>query len=189
MNRLVLGFVVVVAVVVLAAPAFAGSSPTRSDTGKPPPSNGSSGDPGKPTDPGNSGSGGSGSPGGSGKPDDPGKSGSQGQSGNQSKPTSPGNSGNSKKPASTLPGPKAAQASKAKAYGIYCRDQSKKRVSGSGTPFSQCLTAMAKLASGQAHDPWAACSALPRKPTPGQKGSAFTRCVIAGTRLLNDLLP
>src|ERR1044072_6815940 len=45
------------------------------------------------------------------------------------------------------PGPGAPPPEKAKAYGRYCQDQSKKRVEGDdakGTPFSQCVTAMAK---------------------------------------------
>ena len=39
---------------------------------------------------------------------------------------------------------------KAKAYGVYCQDQSKKHVNGEkGTPFSQCVTAMAKAANNE----------------------------------------
>jgi hypothetical protein len=77
---------------------------------------------------------------------------------------------------------------KAKAYGHYCQDQSKHPTAGQkGTPFSRCLTAMAKLATGQAKDAWTACAALSRKHLPGQAASPFSRCVVAGTRLLNDL--
>ena len=54
------------------------------------------------------------------------------------------------------PGPGAGLPEKAKAYGVYCQGQSKKHVAGQkGTPFSQCVTAMAKashdesLSSGQ----------------------------------------
>jgi hypothetical protein len=50
-----------------------------------------------------------------------------------------------------------------------------------------CLTAMAKLATAVTNAPWTACRPLSRKPIPGQTGSPFSRCVIAGTRLLNEL--
>src|SRR6476659_7462377 len=47
---------------------------------------------------------------------------------------------------------------KTKAYGHYCQGQSKKHVKGTkGTPFSQCVTAMAKVAHSQA-TPKQACS-------------------------------
>ena len=76
--------------------------------------------------------------------------------------------------------------SQAKAYGVYCQNQSKKHVAGQkGTPFSQCVTAMAKLASGQTGSPKAACAAMSHKPD-GQKGSPFSRCVAAGAKLLKN---
>ena len=84
------------------------------------------------------------------------------------------------------PPPTASLPTKAKAYGRYCQDQSKKHVAGQkGTPFSQCVTAMAKLASGQTGSPKAACAAMSHKPD-GQKGSPFSRCVAAGAKLLRD---
>jgi hypothetical protein len=46
---------------------------------------------------------------------------------------------------------------------------------------------MAKLATRRTKDPWTACSALSRKHVQGAAGSPFGRCVVAGTRLLNDL--
>ena len=86
------------------------------------------------------------------------------------------------------PGPGATLATKTNAYGRYCQNQSTVHVGGQkGTPFSQCVTAMAKLAVHQSKDPWTACSALSRKPVPGASGSPFSRCVVAGTRLLKDL--
>jgi hypothetical protein len=85
------------------------------------------------------------------------------------------------------PPPKAPLPAKAKAYGRYCQDQSKKHVAGQkGTPFSQCVTAMAKLASGQTNSPKAACSALSKKHVAGEKGTPFSRCVAGGAKLLKD---
>ena len=85
------------------------------------------------------------------------------------------------------PPPSASLPAKAKAYGRYCQDQSKKHVAGQkGTPFSQCVTAMAKLASGQTDSPKAACSTLSRKHVAGEKGTPYSRCVAAGAKLLRD---
>ncbi len=53
--------------------------------------------------------------------------------------------GNGHKP--STPGPNASPHAKAKAYGKFCQGEPKKHVAGmKGTPFSQCVTAMAKLA-------------------------------------------
>ena len=85
------------------------------------------------------------------------------------------------------PPPTASLPAKAKAYGRYCHDQSKKHVAGQeGTHFSQCVTAMAKLASGQTDSPKAACSAMSKKHVAGEKGTPFSRCVAAGAKLLRD---
>jgi len=85
------------------------------------------------------------------------------------------------------PGPNAPLPAKAKAYGHYCQNQSKKHVAGQkGTPFSQCVTAMAKLASGQTSSPKAACSTMSKKHVAGQKGTPYSRCVVAGAQLLKD---
>jgi hypothetical protein len=88
--------------------------------------------------------------------------------------------------ADTPPGPNASQAAKAKAYGKKCQDQSKKHVDGQkGTPFSQCVTALAKVATGQTTNPKIACKALSHKHVAGQKGTPFSRCVVAAAQLLN----
>src|SRR5262245_1199306 len=90
--------------------------------------------------------------------------------------------------AAALASPVYAETPPVKSYGRYCQNQSKLRVAGQKTtPFGQCVTAMAKLATHRSKDPWAACSALSRKPTKGVPGSPFSRCVVAGTRLLKDL--
>src|SRR4029077_19028107 len=62
-------------------------------------------------------------------------------------------------PAHPTPGPKAPLPEKAKAYGVYCRGESKKHVKGQqGTPFSLCVTAMAKVATSPKTTPKAACT-------------------------------
>jgi hypothetical protein len=73
------------------------------------------------------------------------------------------------------------------AYGFYCQNQSKTHVAGTpGTPFSACVTAMAKLASGAAASPKAACATLSKKHVAGKPGTPYSLCVVAGTRLLQD---
>ena len=73
------------------------------------------------------------------------------------------------------------------AYGYYCQNQSKKHVAGQkGTPFSQCVTAMAKLKSGKTHSPAVACAKMSKTHTPGQPGTPYSRCVSAGAKLLEN---
>jgi hypothetical protein len=85
------------------------------------------------------------------------------------------------------PGPNASPPAKAKAYGRHCQNQSKKHVAGQkGTPFSQCVTAMAKLATGATDSPKAACAGMSKKHVAGEKGTPFSRCVSAGAKLLKD---
>jgi hypothetical protein len=97
-------------------------------------------------------------------------------------PTSPGQRGGDQQP-----GPAASLPAKAKAYGRYCQNQSKKHVAGQqGTPFSQCVTAMAKLATGKTSSPTTACKAMSKKHAAGERGTPFSRCVAAGAKLLRD---
>jgi hypothetical protein len=85
------------------------------------------------------------------------------------------------------PGPGASLPAKAKAYGHYCQGQSKKHVAGErGTPFSQCVTAMAKVATGKTSSPKVACQSMSKKHTAGEQGTPFSRCVAAGKQLLAD---
>jgi hypothetical protein len=99
--------------------------------------------------------------------------------------TPPSNDGTERKPAP--PGPKAGLPAKAKAYGRYCKDQSKKHVEGEKrTPFSKCVTAMAKLATGKTSSPRKACKELDKTPKEGEKGTPFSRCVSDGAKLLRD---
>ena len=88
--------------------------------------------------------------------------------------------------AETPPGPSASAAAKAKAYGKKCQGESKKHVAGQkGTPFSQCVTALAKVATGKAN-PTTACKTLSKKHVAGQKGTPYSRCVVAAAKLQNE---
>jgi hypothetical protein len=70
----------------------------------------------------------------------------------------------------------------AKAYGYLCQWASKKHIAGQkGTPFSQCVLAMAKAAHGASGK--AACAALSKKHVAGEKGTLFSRCVSAAAKL------
>lgn len=81
----------------------------------------------------------------------------------------------------------AASRSDARAYGKLCQNQSKKRVSGpTGTPFSRCVRAMGRLASGQTRSSRIACVTLTRKGAPGARRSPFDNCVAAGSRLIKN---
>jgi hypothetical protein len=85
------------------------------------------------------------------------------------------------------PGPSASLPAKAKAYGFYCKAESKKHVKGEkGTPFSQCVTAMAKLANGSTDNPSKACAAESKKHVKGEKGTPFSRCVSGAAKLQHD---
>jgi hypothetical protein len=82
------------------------------------------------------------------------------------------------------PGPDASPAAKAKAYGVHCQGESKKHIAGQkGTPFSQCVTAMAKLANGTTTSPKAACKTLSKKHVAGQKGTPYSQCIKAAAKL------
>jgi hypothetical protein len=113
----------------------------------------------------------------SGSPSDPGTTDNQGtQNAAANKPSD-----------AAQPGPGASLLAKAKAYGRYCQNQSKKHVAGqTGTPFSQCVTAMAKLAHGSTTTPRTACAALSKKHVAGQRGTPFSNCVAGGAKLLKD---
>ena len=78
----------------------------------------------------------------------------------------------------------------AKAYGFYCQDQSKKHVEGTpGTPFSQCVKAMAQAAKKDHLTARQACRRLSKKHVRGEKGTPFSRCVKAAAQLRKDQQP
>jgi hypothetical protein len=85
------------------------------------------------------------------------------------------------------PGTEASMPEKAKAYGVYCKGQSKKHVDGEkGTPFSQCVNAMAKAANNEKVTPGKACKGMSRKHVKGEKGTPFSRCVNGVAKLRKD---
>ena len=87
----------------------------------------------------------------------------------------------------STPGPKAGLPAKAKAYGKYCQGESKKHVDGQkGTPFSQCVTGMAKLANGNTDNPAKACKGESKEHVDGQKGTPYSQCVSAAAKLQHD---
>jgi hypothetical protein len=87
-------------------------------------------------------------------------------------------------PEKPTPGPSAGLPAKAKAYGRYCKGESKKHVKGQkGTPFSQCVTAMAKLANDSTATPAEACAQLSKKHVKGTQGTPYSQCVKAGAKL------
>jgi hypothetical protein len=104
---------------------------------------------------------------------------------------SQGNQGNGNgpeyTPAPETPGPKAGLPEKAKAYGRYCNNQSRKHVKGEkGTPFSQCVTAMAKAANNENLTPGQACKGMSKKHVKGEKGTPFSRCVAGAAKLRKE---
>ena len=102
-------------------------------------------------------------------------------------PQSPNGRGTEHSDNANTPGPHAGLPAKAKAYGRYCQGFSKKHVAGTrGTPFSRCVTAMARLGSGRTDSPRIACRDLSKRHVAGEKGTPFSRCVSAGAKLLKD---
>lgn len=76
----------------------------------------------------------------------------------------------------------------AKAYGFYCKGQSKKHVKGEkGTAFSRCVKAMARAENQEHMAPGRACREESKKHVEGQQGTSFSRCVKAAARLRKDL--
>jgi hypothetical protein len=85
------------------------------------------------------------------------------------------------------PGPKAGLPEQAKAYGRYCKGESKKHVKGEkGTPFSNCVKNMRELADHPNMSNSRACRDQTRKHVKGEKGTAFSRCVKAAAKLRHD---
>ncbi|HZU40237.1 MAG TPA: hypothetical protein VE992_04260 [Solirubrobacteraceae bacterium] len=80
--------------------------------------------------------------------------------------------------------PLGGEKGKHNAYGRACAGESKEHVAGQpGTPFSECVRALAQLAKGQSHSPAKACRLESRKHADGEKGTPFSRCVAAGRKL------
>lgn len=78
-------------------------------------------------------------------------------------------------------------ASKAKAYGKLCQGESRTHVAGTpGTPFSKCVTDMAKLANGSATNPAKACADESKKHVAGKLGTPYSACVSGANKLLKQ---
>jgi hypothetical protein len=103
--------------------------------------------------------------------------------------TQPENPGSQGSGSETLtPGPKAGLPAKTKAYGHYCNEESRKHVAGEeGTPFSQCVTAMAKAANHKNMSPGQACKGTSGKHVKGEKGTPHSRCVAEAVKLKKEL--
>jgi hypothetical protein len=105
------------------------------------------------------------------------------------RPADPGGD-HAQRPAKTEPAAPpsdAPAAEKAKAYGKLCQGESKEHVAGEkGTPFSQCVTAMAKLASGETGSAATACKSLSKKHVRGEKGTPYSRCIVAAAKLRQE---
>jgi hypothetical protein len=91
-------------------------------------------------------------------------------------------------PGQQTPGPSATLPEKAKAYGRYCKEFSRKHVKGEkGTEFSRCVTAMAKAANNERLTARQACKTMSKKhEAHGDKGTEFSRCVKAAAQLRKD---
>ena len=103
-------------------------------------------------------------------------------SGNSKSANAPGHTKTTKtKPATT-----SNTSSSTKAYGRYCQNMSKTRVSGTtlkGTPFSQCVIAMAQLAKSSKTTPKTACAGMSKKHVQGVKQTVFSKCVSDAAKL------
>jgi hypothetical protein len=76
---------------------------------------------------------------------------------------------------------------KAKAYGRFCQGESKTHVAGTpGTPFSKCVTDMAKLATGKASNPHRVCLNESKVHVADTKGTPYSQCVSGAERLLKE---
>jgi hypothetical protein len=74
-----------------------------------------------------------------------------------------------------------------KAYGYYCKGQSKKHVKGEkGTAFSRCVKALARADKNPNLKPKKACKALSKKHVKGQKGTPFSQCVKSVNQMRRD---
>jgi hypothetical protein len=109
-------------------------------------------------------------------------------------PEDPGSQGQEHAQEHATPGPHATLPEKAKAYGHYCNEESRKHVAGEpGTPFSKCVTAAAKMAAdvqdADENDvsPTQACKEESKKHVKGEQGTPFSRCVVAAAQVKEDL--
>ena len=75
-----------------------------------------------------------------------------------------------------------------KAFGFYCKGESKKHVKGQqGTAFSRCVKKMAQAAGDTDKTVREVCAGLSKKHVKGEKGTAFSRCVVNAAHMRRDL--
>ena len=90
-------------------------------------------------------------------------------------------------PAATVV-PPVATTKTLKSNAVYCAAASKKRAKGSrGTPFSRCVSALAKLRAKTATTAAQACRGASKKVSKGSSRSPFRQCTTAAAVLLRDL--
>lgn len=88
--------------------------------------------------------------------------------------------------ADPTPGPRANLPEKARAYGVKCRGESRKRADGKpGTAFSRCVKAMARAANLDVN-PRRACVGLSKVHVKGERGTEFSRCVRDAARTIRE---
>jgi hypothetical protein len=75
----------------------------------------------------------------------------------------------------------------AKAFGVYCKGESKKHVKGEkGTAFSRCVKRMNRAGDHKHMAPGQVCKGLSKDHVKGEKGTEFSRCVTAVAHLRRD---
>jgi hypothetical protein len=68
-----------------------------------------------------------------------------------------------------------------------CQGESKQHVSGTpGTPFSKCVTDLAKVANGSTTNPAKACKDESKQHVAGQRGTPYSLCVSGAKKLLKQ---
>jgi hypothetical protein len=108
---------------------------------------------------------------------------SQGSQGTANAPNNPSSQGASHTPSTA--GPNASLP--AQAYGKLCHGQSKQHVARvPGTPFSKCVSDMARLANKSTSNPRTACRDESKKRVAGMAGTPFSRCVADAAKLLKS---
>src|SRR5579862_8734763 len=81
----------------------------------------------------------------------------------------------------------ATGATGASGLGVLCDKESRHHVAGEkGTPFSQCVTALAHLHPGGLANPAKACAGLSHRHVKGTPGTPFSRCVAAAAKLEHE---
>jgi hypothetical protein len=77
-----------------------------------------------------------------------------------------------------------SSSSNAKKYGKFCQSETKQHVDGQkGTPFSNCVNDMAKLANRSSTNPHRACANESKQHVDAQKGTPYHDCVVAAAKM------